>query len=62
MNQPQAQFEIFKDTANQYRFRLRAPNNKTIATSESYTTKDACKDTIDAVRKYAPTAVLQDLT
>jgi uncharacterized protein YegP (UPF0339 family) len=59
-----AQFEIFKDKANppQFRFRLKAPNNEIIAVSEAYTTKEACKEGIESVRKNAPNAILQDLT
>ena len=59
-----AQFEIYKDTANprEFRFRLRAENNKIVAVSEAYTTKDACKQGIASVRENAPKAVLQDLT
>lgn len=49
-------FEIFKDKAGGYRFRLVAPNNEIIAVSESYTTKQACLKGIEAVKKYAPTA------
>ena len=37
------QFEITKDTAGEYRFRLRAPNGEIIAVSESYKSKDGCK-------------------
>ena len=59
-----AQFEIFKDNANpsQFRFRLKAPNNEIIAVSEAYTTKVACMEGIESVRKNATGAVLQDLT
>ena len=59
-----AQFEIYKDTANprEFRFRLRAENNKIVAVSGAYTTKDACKQGIASVRENAPKAVLQDLT
>lgn len=59
---PKAQFEIFKDTANEYRFRLRAPNGEIIAASEGYTAKSSCKNGIASVRENAPTAIIQDLT
>jgi len=34
-----SRFEIYKDKAEEYRFRLRAANNEVIAMSEAYTTK-----------------------
>lgn len=55
-------FEIFRDVSGKYRFRLKAPNNEIIAASEAYETKEACKNGIAAVKKYAPTANIIDLT
>lgn len=55
-------FEIFKDTASKYRFRLKADNGEIIANSEAYTTKDACKGGIDSVKRNAPTATVTDTT
>jgi uncharacterized protein YegP (UPF0339 family) len=49
-------FEMYQDKANQYRFRLRARNGKIIAVSEPYTTRAACENGIDSVRKNADTA------
>ena len=57
-----AKFQIFRDSANQYRFRLKADNHETIATSEGYTTKWSAQQGIEAVRKAAPSAPTQDLT
>ncbi|MDH5449415.1 MAG: YegP family protein [Candidatus Bathyarchaeota archaeon] len=59
---PEAQFEIYKDTAGEYRFRLRAPNGEIISVSEGYTSKDGCKNGIASVRENAPKAIIQDLT
>ncbi|UCF58450.1 MAG: YegP family protein [Candidatus Bathyarchaeota archaeon] len=59
---PKAQFEIFKDTAGEYRFRLRAPNGEIIAASEGYTQKSSCKNGIESVKENAPNAIIQDLT
>jgi len=59
---PEAQFEIFKDAAGEYRFRLRAPNGEIIAVSEGYTTKSSCKNGIASVKENAPKAKIQDLT
>lgn len=43
-------FEIYEDRGGQFRFRLRARNGGIIAVSESYTTKAACLDGVEAVR------------
>jgi uncharacterized protein YegP (UPF0339 family) len=59
---PEAQFEIYKDTAGEYRFRLRAPNGEIIAVSEGYKSKDGCKSGIKSVRENAIEAIIQDLT
>ena len=55
-------FEIKKSQDNQFYFVIIAPNNKVIGTSEMYTTKDACRDGIQAVRKWVPTAPITDTT
>lgn len=51
-------FEIFKDKAGEFRFRLKAPNGEIIAASEGYTTKNSCLGGIDSVRKNAVQASL----
>jgi len=56
-------FEIFKDQRGEYRFRLKAPNGQIIAVSgEGFTTKQSCQSGIEAVKKYAPSAQVHDLT
>jgi len=55
-----AKFEIYKDKKGQFRWRLLANNNQVIASGEGYTTKAACKNGIDSVRKNAPKAELDD--
>lgn len=56
-------FEIFKDQRGEYRFRLKAPNGQIIAVSgEGFTTKQSCQGGIEAVKKYAPSAQVYDLT
>ena len=57
-----AKFEVTKDSAGQYRFRLRAANNEIIAVSEAYTTKAKCLNGIDSVKKNAPKAAIEDQT
>lgn len=44
-------FEIYKDKAGQFRFRLKAGNGENILGSEGYTSKSACKNGIESVRK-----------
>ena len=55
-----AKFENYQDAQEQYRFRLRAPNNEIIAVSEAYTTKAACMNGVDSVKKNAPEAVIEE--
>ena len=59
---PGAQFEIFQDATDEYRFRLRAPNGEIIAHSEGYKSKDSCKNGIASVKENASKAIIQDLT
>ena len=59
---PLPQFEIYLDKAEEYRFRLRAPNGEIIAVSEAYKTKDGSKNGIASVKENAPKAVNQDPT
>lgn len=53
---PKARFEIYEDRAGEFRFRLVAPNNEIVATSEGYDTKAGCRTGVEAVKKYAPDA------
>jgi uncharacterized protein YegP (UPF0339 family) len=53
---PEAEFEWHKDKKGKYRFRLRAANGNIIATSQGYSSKEACVDGIESVKKNAPTA------
>ena len=55
-------FEVYQDKSGQYRFRLKAGNGQTIATGEGYTTKKACLNGIESIRKNAPDAKLDDQT
>ena len=49
-------FEIYKDKAGEFRFRLKATNGQVIATSEGYKTKKACLNGVESVKKNAPDA------
>lgn len=56
-----AKFEVYVDAKGEYRFRLKAPNGEIIAASEGYTSKQACLNGIDAVKKYAPHADVEEV-
>lgn len=43
-------FEIYKDKAGEFRFRLKAGNGQIILASEGYTTKAACENGIESVK------------
>ena len=49
-------YEIYKDKAGEFRFRLKAKNGQIIATSEGYKTMDSCKNGVESVKKNAPDA------
>jgi len=59
---PDAKFEIDKDVAGEFRFKLVALNGQTIAVSEGYTAKDSAMKGIESVRKNAAVAVIEDKT
>lgn len=46
-------FELYLDRGGAYRFRLKARNGAIIAVSEGYSTRAACENGIDSVRKSA---------
>jgi uncharacterized protein YegP (UPF0339 family) len=44
-------FQIYRDSRNQWRWRLKAANGKTVAdSSEGYSTKQACLHGLDLVK------------
>ena len=47
-------FEIYKDKAGEFRFRLKASNGQNILASEGYKDKSGCKNGIESVKKNAP--------
>lgn len=54
-------WEIYKDKAGEFRFRLKARNGEIIATGEGYKSKDGCKNGIDSIIRNAPEAdVIQE--
>ena len=57
MQQHVVHFVIYIDHMRQYRWRLRAANGLIIADSgEGYSTHAACRQGIDLVKQYAPSA------
>ena len=53
---------VVKKTNTGVKFDLKATNGQVIATSEVYTTKDACLNGIASVTKNAPVAGIEDQT
>ena len=56
-----AKFEVYTDAKKQFRFRLKAGNGEIIATGEAYTTKSACINGIESIKKNAPTAQIVEV-
>ena len=50
---PEPKFELYKDQAGKFRFRLVAPNGEIIVTSEAHSSRDACIKGIESVKKNA---------
>jgi hypothetical protein len=46
-----AKFEVYKDKAGQFRFRLKASNGQNILSGEGYSAKSGCENGIASVRK-----------
>lgn len=44
-------FKVFKDSKEEYRFRLVASNGEIVAQSEGYKAKASCIDTINAIKQ-----------
>jgi uncharacterized protein YegP (UPF0339 family) len=55
-------FEVYKDRADKFRFRLKAGNGEVIAVSEAYNSKSSALCGVESVRKNAPDAKLDDQT
>ncbi len=55
-------FEIYKDKANEFRFRFRAPNGEKMFASEGYVSKVSAKSTIKSIIKHVAAAEMDDLT
>ncbi len=55
-------FELYKDNAGKYRFRLKAGNGQIIAVGEAYESKSAAENGIKSVQENAATATIDDQT
>lgn len=56
-----AKFEVYKDKADKFRFRLKAGNGQVIAVGEAYSSKDACLNGIESIKKNAPVAEIVEV-
>ena len=54
-------FEIYRDKAGEFRFRLKAANGEPILASEGYTAKVNCKNGIASVRKNVVDAPVEEV-
>lgn len=57
--QKHPKFEVYLDKKGEARFRLKAKNGEIIAVSEGYSSKSACLNGIESVRKNAADAVIE---
>ncbi len=46
-----AKFEVYKDKAGKFRYRLKAANGQIILTGEAYNSKTACIEGVQSVKK-----------
>ena len=53
---PHPKFELYRDRAGEYRFRLKARNGEIIGVSEGYAAKSGCENGIASVQKNAADA------
>jgi uncharacterized protein YegP (UPF0339 family) len=61
-HKPDAKFEINKDVAGEFRFKLVATNGETIAVSQGYDAKHSALEGIESVKQNAASAVIEDNT
>ncbi|RZS43081.1 hypothetical protein EV193_10257 [Herbihabitans rhizosphaerae] len=57
-----AKFELYNDKAGKFRFRLKAGNGEIVATGEAYETKASALKGVDAVKRAAANAEVDDKT
>lgn len=54
-------FEVYKDKAGGFRFRLKASNGQIIASGQGYKTKESCLHGIESVKKNAADSKVVEL-
>lgn len=59
---PALKFEIYKDPKGEFRWRLKAANGETIATSEGYKAKASCRNSVDLIKRGAASATVRELS
>ena len=60
---PRAKFEVYKDRAGEFRWRLRATNTQVLASSgQGYTTKRDCMSGIESVKRAVADAPVEEVT
>lgn len=57
-----AKFEVYKDAADKFRWRLKAGNGEVIAASQAYASKASALTGVESVKKSAPVATIDDQT
>jgi len=55
-------FEVYKDAAGKFRFRLKAGNGEIIAVGEAYEAKSGALNGIESIKKNAAEAEIVDQT
>ena len=55
-------FEVYKDHAEKFRWRLRASNDEEIASGQGYESKESCMGGVESVKKNASKAKIVDMT
>jgi hypothetical protein len=55
-------FEVFKDKADEFRFRFRAANGEIMFSSEGYAQKASALKSIESLKRNIPTAAIEDQT
>ena len=59
--QKHPKFEVYRDKAGEFRFRLKATNGQIVAVGEGYTAKAGCLNGIESVKKNAPEAPIEEV-
>ncbi|MCR5623082.1 MAG: YegP family protein [Treponema sp.] len=57
---PRPKYEVYKDKAGEFRFRLVATNGRIIAVGEGYKAIASCLNGISSIKKNAPEAKIED--